>query len=115
MDRPGVVATKIGTAFGPRSLGAWRTPLEAQPALARALGLEALWLKREDLAGGNKVRGLEFLFANAAPRSVFMTVGASGPTHCLPTARCATPQAHRTPIPLFHQPAPGPTPAVHAA
>src|SRR6266699_778823 len=69
MDRSAVLTTKIRTAFAPRSLGAWPTLLEPQPPLARALGLEALWLTREDLAGGNKVRGLEFLFANVAPRS----------------------------------------------
>ena len=110
-----MLATKIRTAFAPRSLGAWPTPLEPQPALARALGLEALWLKREDLAGGNKVRGLEFLFANVAPRSVFMTVGGSGSSHCLTTARCARAQGHRTAIALFKQPATEATRAVGAA
>jgi len=115
MDRSAVLATKIRTAFAPRSLGAWPTPLEPQPALARALGLEALWLKREDLAGGNKVRGLEFLFANVAPRSVFMTVGGSGSSHCLTTARCARAQGHRTAIAVFKQPATEATRAVGAA
>ena len=110
-----MLATKIRTAFAPRSLGAWPTPLEPQPALARALGLEALWLKREDLAGGNKVRGLEFLFANVAPRSVFMTVGGSGSSHCLTTARCARAEGHRTAIALFTQPATEATRAVGAA
>ena len=115
MDRSAVLATKIRTAFAPRSLGAWPTPLEPQPALARALGLEALWLKREDLAGGNKVRGLEFLFANVAPRSVFMTVGGSGSSHCLTTARCARAEGHRTAIALFKQPATEASRAVGAA
>ena len=110
-----MLATKIRTTFAPRSLGAWPTPLEAQPALARALGLEALWLKREDLAGGNKVRGLEFLFANVAPRSVFMTVGGSGSSHCLTTARCARAEGHRTAIALFKQPATEASRAVGAA
>ncbi len=110
-----MLATKIRTAFAPRSLGAWPTPLEPQAALARALGLEALWLKREDLAGGNKVRGLEFLFANVAPRSVFMTVGGSGSSHCLTTARCARAEGHRTAIALFNQPATEASRAVAAA
>src|SRR5436309_902191 len=79
MDRSAVLATKIRTAFAPCSLARWPTPLEAQPGLARALGLEALWLKREDHAGGNKVRGLEFLFAGAPRGSVFVTVGGTGP------------------------------------
>src|SRR5919197_1548220 len=86
MDRSAVLATKIRDAFTPCSLGAWPTPLDAQPALARALGLRALWLKREDRAGGNKVRGLEFLFAGAPAGAVFVTIGGEGSSHCLATA-----------------------------
>jgi len=104
MDRSAVLATKIRAAFAPRSLGAWPTPLEAQPALARALGLSMLWLKREDLAGGNKIRGLEFLFAGAPPKSVFVTVGGTGSSHCLATARSAAAQGHRTAVATFPQP-----------
>ena len=90
--------------FASCSLGAWPTPLEAQPALARALGLEALWLKREDLAGGNKVRGLEFLLTGAPPRSVFVTIGGAGSSHALATARAAKTQGYRTAVALFAQP-----------
>jgi len=115
MDRSAVLTTKIRTAFAPRSLGAWPTALEPQPPLARALGVEALWLKREDLAGGNKVRGLEFLFANVASRSVFVTVGGSGSSHCLTTARCARAEGHRTALALFKQPTTEATRAVGAA
>jgi len=115
MDRSAVLTTKIRAAFAPRSLGAWPTALEPQPPLARALGVEALWLKREDLAGGNKVRGLEFLFANVAPRSVFVTVGGSGSSHCLTTARCARAEGHRTALALFRQPTTEATRAVGAA
>ncbi|PYP11043.1 MAG: hypothetical protein DMD59_03745 [Gemmatimonadetes bacterium] len=104
MDRSAVLATKIRTAFTPCSLGAWPTPLEAQPALARALGLSMLWLKREDLAGGNKIRGLEFLFAGAPPKSVFVTIGGTGSSHCLATARSAAAQGHRTAVATFPQP-----------
>ncbi len=110
-----MLTTKIRAAFAPRSLGAWPTALEPQPPLARALGVEALWLKREDLAGGNKVRGLEFLFANVAPRSVFVTVGGSGSSHCLTTARCARAEGHRTALALFRQPTTEATRAVDAA
>lgn len=100
------MATKIRTAFAPCSLGAWPTPLEPQPALARALGggIQALWLKREDLAGGNKVRGLEFLLSGAPPRSVFVTIGGEGSSHALATARAARAQGHRTAIAVFAQP-----------
>src|SRR6266540_6627772 len=104
MDHSAVLATKIRTAFAPCSLGAWPTPLEAQPALARALGLQALWLKREDLAGGNKIRGLEFLFAGAPPRSVFVTIGGTGSSHCLATARSAAARGYRTVVATFPQP-----------
>src|SRR5258706_36822 len=115
MDRSAVLTTKIRTAFAPRSLGAWPTPLEPQLSLARALGLEALWLKREDLSGGNKVRGLEFLFANVARRWVSVTVGGRGSSHCLTTARCARAEGHRSAIALFKQPTTEATRAVGAA
>jgi 1-aminocyclopropane-1-carboxylate deaminase/D-cysteine desulfhydrase-like pyridoxal-dependent ACC family enzyme len=104
MDRSAAFATKIRSALAPCSLGAWPTPLEAQPGLARALGLAALWLKREDLAGGNKVRGLEFLFGGAPPGCAFVTVGATGSSHCLATARLARAQGYRTALAVFPQP-----------
>ncbi len=110
-----MLATKIRTAFAPCSLGVWPTPLEAQPALARALGLPMLWLKREDLAGGNKIRGLEFLFAGAPPRSVFVTIGGTGSSHCLATARCAAAQGHCTVVATFPQPETATSRAIAAA
>src|SRR2546427_3412566 len=88
---PERLTRKIRAALAPCSLGQWPTPLEpVPPPLARALGLEALWVKREDRSspryGGNKVRGLEFLLTGAPPGSVFVTVGGTGSTHCLATA-----------------------------
>ncbi len=109
-----MLATKIRTAFAPCSLGTWPAPLEAHPALARALGLQALWLKREDLTGGNKVRGLEFLLAGVPPRSVFVTVGATGSSHCLATARSAKAQGYHTAVATFPQPDTGVSRAVAA-
>lgn len=59
------------TANGKASLalGAFPTPLDEAPRLAAALGLAALRVKREDLAGpalgGNKIRKLELLLADA--------------------------------------------------
>jgi len=99
-----MLATKIRTAFAPCSLGDWPTPLEARPSLAHAVGLDALWLKREDHAGGNKVRGLEFLLAGMPAPSVFVTIGGTGSSHCLTTARFARAQGHRTAVALFDQP-----------
>ena len=110
-----MLATKIRAAFAPCSLGDWPTPLAAQPALARALGLHALWLKREDLGGGNKVRGLEFLLAGAPPGSVFVTLGGDGSSHVLATARCATQLGQRTAVALFPQPETDASRAVTAA
>lgn len=99
-----MLASKIRDVFAPRSLGTWPTPLGAQPEFARALGMTALWLKREDLAGGNKVRGLEFLLTGAAPRSVFVTIGGSGSSHCLATARAARAIDCRCAVGVFPQP-----------
>src|SRR2546423_3227462 len=97
-------ATKIRDALAPCSLGTWPTPLESRPDLAHALELQRLWLKREDRAGGNKVRGLEFLLADAPPRSVFVTVGGTGSTHCLATALHAKARGYRTAVALSPQP-----------
>jgi D-cysteine desulfhydrase len=90
MSDPDRVAGKIRAALAPRSLGLWPTPLEAHAALAAVAGLDALWLKREDRSapgyGGSKVRGLEFLFADAPRGTAFVTIGGTGSTHCLATA-----------------------------
>src|SRR6266513_6177919 len=104
MDRSAAFANKIRTAFASCSLGNWPTPLEAKPSLARDLGLQALWLKREDLGGGNKIRGLEFLLAGAPPESVFVTIGGAGSSHWLATARATHTLGHRTAVALFPQP-----------
>jgi D-cysteine desulfhydrase len=104
MDRSAMLATKIRDALAPCSLATWPTPLETQPALAAALGLQTLWIKREDRMGGNKVRGLEFLLSTAPARSVFVTIGGTGSTHCLATARSGKAQGLRTAVALFPQP-----------
>jgi len=108
-------ATKIRSAFAPCSLGDWPTPLEAAPALAQAVGAGALWLKREDRSGGNKVRGLEFLLAGAGPDTVFVTVGGTGSTHCLATATHARRLGHRSVLAQFPQPDTDASRAVAAA
>ena len=108
-------ATKIRSAIAQCSLGDWPTPLEPAPALARATGADALWLKREDRSGGNKVRGLEFLLAGAAPDAVFVTVGGTGSTHCLATAIHSRRLGHRTVLAQFPQPDTDASRAVAAA
>src|SRR5256885_5338732 len=106
---PERLTRKIRAALAPCSLGQWPTPLErGAPALARTLGVEALWIKREDRSspryGGNKVRGLEFLLAGAPPGSVFVTVGGTGSTHCLATAVHAAALSCRAALAQFPQP-----------
>jgi 1-aminocyclopropane-1-carboxylate deaminase/D-cysteine desulfhydrase-like pyridoxal-dependent ACC family enzyme len=86
IETPASVARKIRGALARCSLGVWPTPLEAAPGLAPIARVDALWLKREDVAGGSKVRGLEFLLAGAPSGTAFVTIGGTGSTHCLATA-----------------------------
>jgi 1-aminocyclopropane-1-carboxylate deaminase/D-cysteine desulfhydrase-like pyridoxal-dependent ACC family enzyme len=99
---------KIRAMLAPCSLGDWPTPLERAPALGRAIGVAELTLKREDRSsacyGGNKVRGLEFLLAGAAPGTVFVTLGGTGSTHCLATAMHAPAVGGRAVLAQFSQP-----------
>jgi 1-aminocyclopropane-1-carboxylate deaminase/D-cysteine desulfhydrase-like pyridoxal-dependent ACC family enzyme len=75
-------------------LGHFPTPLEEAKELSRALGVKVL-VKREDLSGlacgGNKVRKLEFVLAQAAAREadVWITVGAGQSNHARETAAAA--------------------------
>jgi 1-aminocyclopropane-1-carboxylate deaminase/D-cysteine desulfhydrase-like pyridoxal-dependent ACC family enzyme len=116
---PALLTEKIRAALAPCRLGQWPTPLEPAPALARALGLAGLCLKREDRAaaqgGGNKVRGLEFLLAGVPPGTVFVTAGGAGSTHCLATAVHAAARGHRTVLAQFRQPDTAESRAVAAA
>ena len=116
---PALLSEKIRAALQPRRLGEWPTPLEPAPALAGALGVAALGLKREDRAaasgGGNKVRGLEFLLAGVPPGTVFVTAGGTGSTHCLGTAVHAAALGHRTVLAQFRQPDTAESRAVAAA
>ncbi|HEX9359055.1 MAG TPA: pyridoxal-phosphate dependent enzyme, partial [Streptosporangiaceae bacterium] len=80
-----------GTGAGSSGAGADRarvnlvlapTPLHHAPRLSRELGVAVL-LKRDDLAGaglgGNKLRGLEFLIADALARGCDSLVTGAGP------------------------------------
>ncbi len=68
------------------------TPLESAPRLARELGIGELRIKRDDLTspiyGGNKVRKLEFLLAEARHRGcdAVVTFGSVGSNHALATS-----------------------------
>ncbi len=71
------------------------TPLEAMPRLSEALGGPRLWIKRDDQTGlalgGNKVRKLEFLIADALAHeaTILVTGGAAQSNHCRQTAAAA--------------------------
>jgi len=71
------------------------SPLTPVPALAAALGLPALWIKRDELLGfgfgGNKVRGLELLLADARASGADVVVTGAGPqsNHVRATAAAA--------------------------
>jgi 1-aminocyclopropane-1-carboxylate deaminase/D-cysteine desulfhydrase-like pyridoxal-dependent ACC family enzyme len=76
-------------------LAALPTPLTGAPRLAAALGIGALYVKRDDLTGfafaGNKARPLEFLLsaAIAAGADTLVTGGAAGSNFCAATAAAA--------------------------
>ena len=63
-------------------LGIFPTPLHPAPRLSDAIGVE-VWFKRDDLTGlglgGNKVRGLEYLVADAAGSGCDCLVTGGGP------------------------------------
>ncbi|MGY1770327.1 pyridoxal-phosphate dependent enzyme [Blastococcus sp. SYSU D00813] len=80
----------------PIPLSHWPTPLDPAPRLATALGLrpEDLWVKRDDLTdlgGGNKVRKLEHLVAEAVASgaTVLVTSGGAQSNHARMTAAAA--------------------------
>jgi 1-aminocyclopropane-1-carboxylate deaminase/D-cysteine desulfhydrase-like pyridoxal-dependent ACC family enzyme len=58
------------------------TPLEAAPRLAESLGLEQLWIKRDDLTGlalgGNKARKLEYLLGEALAEGADTLITSAG-------------------------------------
>ncbi len=74
------------------SLGHWPTPVDDAVAFAKAHGLASLHIKREDQAcaecGGNKVRGLELLLAEAraCDAKSIITLGSAGSHHISRTA-----------------------------
>jgi L-cysteate sulfo-lyase len=78
-------------------LGAWRTPLEGAPRLAQRIGLrgEDLWIKRDDWlgfgGGGNKIRKMEFLCAQAIEdgATTLVTSGAAQSNYARLTAAAA--------------------------
>ena len=68
------------------------TPVQRCAGLQKALGLDSLWIKRDDLTsplyGGNKVRKLEFILAAARKRACreVIAIGGIGSNHCVANA-----------------------------
>ena len=68
------------------------TPVDSAPDMAGLIGLDKLWIKRDDLSadvyGGNKVRKLEYLIADALQTGcdALITFGAIGSNHALATS-----------------------------
>lgn len=64
------------------ALASLPTPFESAPRLARHLGLETLHIKREDMAGyalgGNKLRQLDFILAEALQDGADMLIATAG-------------------------------------
>lgn len=75
-------------------LGLFPTPLHYLPNMSKVLGTN-VWIKRDDLCGvalgGNKVRKLEYLLADAKAKGydLVMTTGQAQSNHAMLTAACA--------------------------
>lgn len=76
------------------SLGLFPTPMYRLPNMSRALGTN-VWIKRDDLCGvalgGNKVRKLEYLLAEAPPHCRSSPV-----SRRMPSSRRQAPQHSRS-------------------
>jgi L-cysteate sulfo-lyase len=87
----------VGERAPTTPLGTWPTPVEPAPRLSTHLGLRPgdLWIKRDDLTGlgggGNKVRKLEHLCAEALDvgATMLVTSGAAQSNHARITAAAA--------------------------
>ena len=75
-------------------LGTFPTPIQKLENISRLLGTN-VWVKRDDLTGiglgGNKVRKLEFLLAEAKAQGaeIVFTTGQAQSNHAMLTAACA--------------------------
>lgn len=76
-------------------LGIFPTPMYRLPNISRELGTN-IWIKRDDMTGvalgGNKVRKLEYLLADAGRKGydLVMTTGQAQSNHAMLTAACAS-------------------------
>jgi len=83
---------RLAAAVPHTSLAVRPTPVERALRLGEALGIERLYIKRDDVSGaaygGNKVRKLEFLLGDALHKGAktVLTFGGAGSNHALATA-----------------------------
>ncbi len=92
-------------------LGLFPTPVEELTGLSKQLGRQELYVKRDDLSGnpygGNKVRKLEFILADAVQKGIktVVTSGAAGSNHAFATAVYGQKLGLQVELMLFAQPA----------
>lgn len=85
----------IRKGFPWRALADTPTPVDRHDSLAEELDARSAWIKRDDISGashgGNKLRKLEFLLADALQSGYrgVLTYGAVGSNHILSTSHCA--------------------------
>ena len=97
---------QLETAIARICLGSFPTPVQR----VDRLGYDNLWIKRDDLSssayGGNKVRKLEFLLADARrkKKKQVITMGGIGTNHGLATAIFCNQLDMSCTLLLFHQP-----------
>ncbi|PJG47138.1 hypothetical protein CAF53_01955 [Sphingobium sp. LB126] len=102
------------------SLAALPTPIQHRPDLGRALGRNALWVKRDDLTGyswgGNKVRTIEYLLGDAKAQGCDIIVLCGGPTSNFAALMAAACAAHGLDtVQVSYGTEPSPKPAALAA
>ncbi len=82
----------LNEAIPRAELGNWPTPLQPLKKLSLFLGSSSIYIKRDDLSnplyGGNKIRKLELILADARRRGCreIITAGGLGSNHVLATA-----------------------------
>jgi 1-aminocyclopropane-1-carboxylate deaminase/D-cysteine desulfhydrase-like pyridoxal-dependent ACC family enzyme len=102
---------RLGDELSFRTLGTFPTPVRRLAALCAVTGNGSLFIKQDDVSGllygGNKVRKLEFLLADALRQGAVrvITSGAAGSNHALATALYAQQAGLRATLILFDQPA----------
>lgn len=91
----GAYREAVQRAFPWRAIAQTPTPIDRHDELAERLDARSVWIKRDDISGaeygGNKLRKLEFLLADALGQGCrgVLTYGAVGSNHILSTSHCA--------------------------